>query len=149
MKRIIMILSAAITIFIASCGKEDLGNKIDFSNTLNPYVALRSTDTVDAVEGDSVSVAVGMRTAFQQNVTVYYSVSAPINLKDQTFVIARNLLRATGKFVVPAGAVTDPSGVADATVAITKAVTDDGEALTLGRYNDSTTQVFDVHITKP
>lgn len=148
MKKIIILLSAAVALIIVSCGKKGLGNDIDFTNTLNPYVALRNTDTVEAAEGDSVSVSVGMRTAFQRNVTVYYNVSAPVNLTDQTITIPRNTTRSAGKFGIPEGVLTGSSDTADATVSLTKAVTDDGEVLTLGRYNDSTSQVFDVRITR-
>ncbi|MBA4166658.1 MAG: hypothetical protein H0X41_03790 [Chitinophagaceae bacterium] len=149
MKRTSIILSLAAVIFLVSCDKKSSGTEFDFSNSLTPYVTLRNTDTVDALEGDSVSLSVGMRTAFQQNVTVYYNVSAPVNLTDQTIVIGRNLLRAAGKFKIGEGIVTDPSGSENADVILTKAVTDDGTLLTLGRYNDPSSQTLDVVISKP
>lgn len=149
MTKIISILSVASMIFITSCGKEGLGNDVDFSNSLNPYIEFSSTDPVDVSIGDTVEVAVDIRTAFQQGVTVYYDVSAPLNLKDQTFVIERNSLEAAGMFTIPEDVVLDPSGITNATVTLTKAVTDDGEMLTIGRYNDPSTEAFDVHISQP
>jgi hypothetical protein len=150
MNKALLILSVAGTLFFASCDKESSGTINDFSNSLPAYVDLAGAqDTLEVSEGDSVALTFNMRTAIQQAVTITYSVSAPVSLTDQTVVIPRNLLKGTGSFKIPEGVVTDPSGSEYATMTVTKATTADGESLTLGRYNDATTQVKTFNIFIP
>jgi hypothetical protein len=149
MSKTLLLISLLVVALITSCDKKSPGNDYDLTNALNSYVTLTSTKPIDVVEGDSVSISFTMRTAFQQKVTVYYAVSSPVNLVDQSVIIGRNLLKAKGTFKIPEGIITDSSGTETAVLSVTKATTDDGQILTIGRYNDSTAQKVNIVISVP
>ena len=148
MNKALFIVSAIAVVFITSCDKESSGTIHDFSNTLPAYVDLTGAgSTVDVAPGDTASVTLVMRNAIQQDVTITYSVSAPVGATDQTFTIPRNLLRGTGKFKIPDDAL-GTSDTVTATLNITKAATADGQLLTLGRYNDPASQTITYSIAE-
>ncbi len=141
MHKLLLTLSAAMTLFIVACDKESSGTIFDFSNSLPMYVNLTKTsDTANTKPGKTVTFTLTMRTAAQQAVTVTYDVSGAISQSDQTISIDRNTLRTSGTIDIPADILPTPTDSAFATLTIKKASMEDWQPMTLGRYNDSANQ---------
>jgi len=130
-----------------SCKKEySPGNNYDFSNSLPPYITIR-TSALTVKQGNTATFAFTLRTALQQAVTVVYSVSGAITLANQTATIPKNTLTANGSFVVPAGTIVSPATSATATVTLISATAADGTKLTIGANNVAANQKFTLNVT--
>ncbi len=130
-----------------SCKKEiSPGDNYDFSNSLPPYINIRTTP-LTVKQGATATFAFTMRTAFQQPVTVVYSVSGAVTLANQTATIPKDVVTANGSFVVPANTIVAPATTATATVTLVSATTADGTQLTIGQNNVAANQKFTLNIT--
>lgn len=133
-----LLLSALV---MQACIKDDVGmEKIDLTNTLQPYVEFNSTATKTVKQGSSASVTFQMRTGLQQKVTVYYDVTGAVNLPNQMLVLDKEKTTGTASIAIPANTITPPATSATATVTLKRAVKEDGTELTLGSKNTPETQ---------
>lgn len=123
------------------------GDNYDFSNSLPPYITIRTT-ALTVKQGATATFAFTLRTALQQPVTVVYSVSGAITLVNQTATIARDAVTGNGSFVVPANTIVAPATTATATVTLVSATTADGTKLTIGANNIAADQKFTLNITQ-
>jgi hypothetical protein len=134
---ILFICSAAA---FSACDKNSQGDSYDVSNTIAPYVAFSNTDNIEVIQGEDAKVVFSVRTAFQQNVTVYYHVSGAIELADQTAIIERNKTSVSVFIPTPGDIITTPGTTEEAVVTLTKATTESGKDLTIGQLNNPETQ---------
>jgi hypothetical protein len=151
MKKLLYICLLLPLVAFQSCKKaHSPGDNYDFSNSLPPYVAFKSTADVkvklaaDHATAGSATFAFVMRTGMEQTVTVSYSVSGALTLTGQTVVIAKETVTSPNVVInVPAG--TAPG---TAIIKLDKAVTADGKTLTLGADNNAAKQVANIIITQ-
>ncbi len=118
---------------------------IDLSNTLPPYVELKSTSAMEVEQGKAAAVTFQMRTGLQQKVTITYDVTGAINLPNQTLVLNRDELSGTVNLPT-AGTIVPPATSATATVTLKSAVTENGTQLTLGSKNNPASQKMTINI---
>ena len=147
MKHSSILLFFLVTLFFQSCIKDDVGMEgIDLSNTLPPYVELKSTSTIKVKQGEAAADTFQMRTGLQQKVTITYDVTGAVNLPNQTLVLNRDELSGTANIAIPAGTITPPATSATATVTLKRAVTESGTELTLGSKNNPASQKVTLNI---
>ena len=146
-KLIIYICLLMPLVAFQSCKKEiSPGDNYDFSNSLPAYITIRTTP-LTVKQGNTATFAFTLRTAFQQPVTIVYSVSGAITLANQTATIARDVVTGNGSFVVPANTIVAPATTATATVTLVSATLADGTKLTIGADNVAANQKFTLNIT--
>ena len=141
-KKISLIVIGFLSIInLSSCDKESPGFNYEFSNTLPPYVALKSKAAVSATKGSTVTFTIQSRTSLQQNTIVKYSVSGVVTLANQSATLLKDKTSVDVSFTVPANAA---SGTA--TVSIISAAKADGTPLTIGSNNVAAEQKFTVNV---
>ena len=148
MKKLIIYICLLLPVVaLQSCKKEySPGNNYDFSSSMPAYITIRTTP-LTVKQGNTATFALTLRTAFQQPVTVVYSVSGAVTLANQTATIARDAATGSGSFVVPANTIVPPATTATATVTLVSATTADGTKLTIGADNVAANQKFTLNIT--
>lgn len=148
MKKIFSLIPAFVLLSISSCDKEDSpADNYDLTNSLPAYVTLSSTAAKTVKQGNSTTFIFQMRTAMQQAVTVYYDVTGGgVNQTGQTVMITRDNISATATVNIP-NVIVPPATSATATLTLVKAVTADGELLTIGSRNNPETQKVTINIT--
>lgn len=136
-----------ISILFISCKKDYQGDNFDFSDSLPPYVALSSTADKTVQQGTSTTVTFQMRSALEQEVTVYYDVKGGgVDLSNQTAVINVEKTTTVATITIPM-VIVPPATEATATLQLVKAVAADGTMLTIGSKNEPTSQKVTINIT--
>lgn len=150
MKKLIYICLLLPFVAFQSCKKAaSPGDNYDFSNSLPPYAALGSlaTRTIkNPTKDTTVAVAVVVRTAMQQAVTVTYSVSGAVTQTNQTVTIAKNTVSVNASVPFTKNILVAPATSITATVTLTKAVAADGTVLALGANNVASAQKVDIKV---
>lgn len=149
MKKIFLAIFIS-TAILQSCDKhESRGDNWDLSNTLAPYVALSSTSAKTVRQGTSTTVTFQMRTAMEQKVTVYYDVTGGgVDLTNQTVVFDREKTSVMASINIPSNVIIPPATTATAMLKVIKAVSENGQMLTLGSKNNPETQKITINITQ-
>lgn len=149
MKKIFLSIFILVMLGMQSCDKKNSpGDNYDFINSLPPYVALSSTAAKTVAQGNSLTFTFQVRTALQQNVTVTYDVVGDgINLVDQTAIIERDKSNVVATVDIPNNVIVSPATTATAQLTLKKAVTADGQELTIGSKNNPATQKVTINIT--
>lgn len=147
MKKILAII-LPLALLIQSCDKDDAGmDGIDLSNSIPPYVELTSIGNTTVSQDTTLAFTFQMRTAFQEPVTVTYSLSGAINQPNKTVIIDRNKFTASIDVVIPDNIIVAPATTAQVVLTLNSAQTASGRALTIGAKNQPATQKKTINIT--
>lgn len=147
MKKILAFILPLALLF-QSCDKDDAGlDGIDLSNSVAPYVELTSIGNTTVYQDTTIVFTFQMRTAFQEPVTVTYSLSGDINEPNKTVVIDRNKLTANVDVVIPDNIIVAPATTAQVVLTLNSARTASGRDLTIGAKNQPATQKKTINIT--
>jgi len=124
MKKLLYVIFAigVGVVFLQSCDKDSLGDSYDNFTSLPPYVEISSKDTLQAVEGTTVTIGMNLRTAVQQPTTVEYAVSGAFSATG-TVTIPRNKTTASAQITIPAGVIPSGEDTAEAVFSIKSAKT--------------------------
>ena len=148
MKKTFLISIVLSVVVFQACDKAGLGDAVYLSNTVAPYASIPDTEPIVVVQGEEAEVTFAVRTAFQEEVTLYYNVSGAIDLPDQSAVLERNKTSTTVSIPVPDGLVNSVDETAEAVVTLTKATTAGGTELRIGAINDPENQNVSLIIVK-
>jgi hypothetical protein len=148
MKKIIIYICLLLpAVAFQSCKKEvSPGDNYGVETPLPAYITIRTTP-LTVKQGATATFAFTLRTAFQQQVNIVYSVSGGVTLANQTATIARDVVTGNGSFVVPVNTIIAPATTATATVTLVSATLADGTKLTLGANNVASDQKFTLNVT--
>lgn len=146
MKKLIILFSMAVVIFMQSCEKKGPGDNYDFSNSLPAYVEISTKTALSVVQGNNATIAVRLKTAVQEDVIVNYSVSGAFSVTGSV-TIPKNTLTANAVVAVPAGVVPASSATATAVFKITGA-TKGGNPLTIGALGVNSDESRNLVISK-
>ena len=116
--KVIILLLISVAAF-SGCD-DKLGPLADFSAPMSPYVEITSKADLKVVEGNSATIAVRLRSAIQEAVTVNYAVSGAFTTTG-SIVIPKGALTANAVVAVPSSLVPANESSAVATFAITSA----------------------------
>lgn len=117
---------------IASCEKDYAGDSYDFSNSVAPYVELASKSTLSVKEGVASNIAVQVRTAFQEDVTVGYQITGGYTASGN-ITLPRNTRSVNFALNVPVGTVPVADATATAVFKIVSVTRPSGGAIIVGR----------------
>lgn len=137
-----IIFSIILAFSLVSCDKENLADNYEITNTLPPYIELKSLSNINVRQGANATFGFQVRSGLQKNTTITYSITGVINSPNRTVVLNRNTLSVDVTLPIPAST---PVGVA--TVTLISAVTADGKTLTIGPKNIPAEQKVNINVT--
>lgn len=147
MKNILIAFTLLLSITIVSCDKENSGDNYLKGTFVAPYLAF-DANQIEATQGANSVVPLTIATAFQQDLTVTYSISGAFTKGNTTITIPRNELGAEIEVVVPPNLITIPGDTVYANVTLISGVLKDGTILRVGKQGDTANETAVIAISE-